>query len=299
MIRPPSKIKNNHLAGHWYYEYLAIITRCLLDGHLVAPRGMTIKENLAETLTIHDAGRTLLVSSTRDLNYRFMLAEFLWIAGGFNDLETLTRYNGKYKAFSDDGLVLTGAYGPRLLPQWRFVLETLRRDPDSRQAIATIWTPSPSPSKDIPCTVAAQFFIRDGELHSIWTMRSSDLWLGLPYDVWTFSMLQAMVAAELRVSVGSLTMQLGSAHLYEEHWGQAVKLVTDLDPAYQLAAGSHFPSGSVDNPHPSSFYSPLTCRAILDGDEHQLRGAMTDVLFLRHAMEQESKAACLRVLLHG
>jgi thymidylate synthase len=56
-------------------------------------------------------------------------------------------------------------------------------------------------------------------------MRSSDAWLGLPYDFFTFSMLSLDLAADLGAMTGSLQMNLGSSHLYEEHYMQAEAVV--------------------------------------------------------------------------
>lgn len=205
-------------SGNWYQ---AVISRILDDGRDVAPRGKRVKELLAVSVTIDDLRENILHNDARKLNYRYLVAEWLWIATGRAELSALTPYNSQMAKFSDDGVVLAGAYGPRLAPQWSYVIETLKKDPDTRQAVATIWAPNPMPSKDIPCTIALQFLLREGRLHTVATMRSSDAWLGLPYDVFTFSQLANSVAGELGVDTGSLTMQLASSHLYEEHWEKA------------------------------------------------------------------------------
>ena len=205
-------------ASNWYQ---AVLGEILDHGRHVAPRGQRVKELLALSFTIEDARANILLNVARKLNYRYLVAEWLWIAFGRNEVSLLTPYNSQMARFSDDGHTLAGAYGPRLAPQWSYIIETLKADPDSRQAVATIWSPAPMPSKDIPCTVALQFLLREGRLHTVATMRSSDAWLGLPYDVYTFSQLANCVAGELGVNLGSLTMQLASSHLYEEHWVKA------------------------------------------------------------------------------
>jgi len=205
--------------SNWYRTVLANI---LDRGHEVAPRGQRVKEVLGVSLTIADARANILVNDARKLNYRYLVAEWLWIAFGRSEVSLLTPYNSQMARFSDDGFTLAGAYGPRLAPQWSYVIETLRHDPASRQAVATIWTPVPLLSKDIPCTISLQFLLRSGRLTTIATMRSSDAWLGLPYDIFTFAQLANCVAGELGTDVGSLTMQLASSHLYEEHWEKAV-----------------------------------------------------------------------------
>jgi thymidylate synthase len=194
-----------------------LLRRLIERGKVSEPRSMVTKEILNVTLEVENGLANILVNNIRDLNYRFMIAEWLWIQGGLNDVNILAKYNSVMKKFSDDGEILSGAYGPRLMPQIPYVLESLNK-PDSRQAVATIWTPSPEDSKDIPCTISLQWMIRGGKVHCTANMRSSDVWLGLPYDFFTFSQLTNYVAMRLGRPVGSVTMNLASSHIYEEHW---------------------------------------------------------------------------------
>ena len=210
------------LQHDWYSH---VLSRILSEGREVAPRGQRVKEVLGLSLKIQDARDNIVVNPVRNLNFRFMVAEWLWIAFGLDDVRLLARYNSQMARFSDDGLILRGAYGPRLASQWRYIAEALKRNPETRQAVATIWTPSPEPSKDIPCTISLQFLLRDGALHTFANMRSSDAWLGLPYDVFTFSMLGNALAGELRVQPGPLHLHLASSHLYEAHWEKANAIV--------------------------------------------------------------------------
>lgn len=186
---------------------------------------MRTKELISEQLVVSDLRENILVNPIRDLGYRAMVAEWYWYLTGSDSLHFLLPFNKKMANYSDDGVKLYGAYGPRLMPQLPYVLRTLRKDPDTRQAVASIWTPNPGPSKDIPCTCMLQWLIRDGRLHCINTMRSSDLWLGLPNDFFAFSQITSMLAGHLRIQTGSLTMQLGSSHLYETNFQAAVTVL--------------------------------------------------------------------------
>ncbi|MHB8503140.1 MAG: thymidylate synthase [Candidatus Acidiferrales bacterium] len=199
-----------------------------LPEHMPEPRGLKTHECTGVTLRVNDARNNILYHPTRNLNYRFLVAEFLWIAYGRADVATLAHYNSQMARFSDDGLTLGGAYGPRLAPQWQYVVDSLARDYFSRQAVASIWRPydkAPS-SKDVPCTLSLQFIARDGKLNCIATMRSSDIWLGLPYDTSTFSLLQNCVAGVLGLNVGYLQFNLGSSHLYATDFEKAKQVLT-------------------------------------------------------------------------
>ncbi len=218
--------------------YPLLLQTLLNEGSsLASPRGQQTSERLGIQLQVTDLTQNILVHPVRDLNYRFMVGEWLWIMAGRDDVESLARYNQEMRRFSDDGEVLEGAYGPRLrktehkdlvngtYDQLQWCVQKLREDPDSRQAVASIWTPCPGPSLDVPCTLSLQFLQREGKLHAVATMRSSDAWLGFPYDFFTFSMIANCLAGELGAQPGSLTMQLGSSHLYEQHWAKATELI--------------------------------------------------------------------------
>jgi thymidylate synthase len=187
-------------------------------GYYAAPRGQNIVELLATQITL-DMEYPVVAVASRKLGYKFMAAEAYWILTGDDRVENIAPYSKTIANFSDNGVTFDGAYGPMIKQQLDYVVEALVKDNDSRQAVLTIWRPSPAPSKDIPCTVSIQFLLRDGYLHCIDTMRSSDIWLGVPYDVFNFSMLSLQVALALRargvwVQLGNLTLQAGSQHLY-------------------------------------------------------------------------------------
>jgi thymidylate synthase len=208
--------------------------------HTVSPRGMLVRERLAVKVTF-DASQAFLCHPTRDLNYRFAVAEALWIAAGADEVEPIARYNSVMRKFSDDGVRLAGAYGPRLKPQWDWLVDQIVRDEDTRQAVAVIWTSTPAPSRDIPCTLTAQLLLRDDRLHAVWSMRSSDLWLGLPYDAISFSFLTACLAGvvsrklESKILPGSVTITAGSSHLYQQHWAEAAEVIGSRELARSIS----------------------------------------------------------------
>lgn len=193
-------------------------------GRRVAPRGMPILELDHHTVAV-DMRYPVLRCADRKLNYRFMAAEALWIISGANDLASLAEHNPNMAKFSDDGVTLAGAYGPRIMSQIEYAVKKLVDDRDTRQATLTIWQPNPASSKDIPCTVAMDFKIRDEKLNLHVFMRSSDAWLGLPYDVFSFTSVAAKVLSKLNIrtfpayaTLGTLYLTAASSHLYEEHW---------------------------------------------------------------------------------
>lgn len=222
----------NHPASAAELAWRRALNRVLNDGEEVSPRGMRTRELLGHVVSC-DMARAATWAAARKLNYKFMCAEALWILAADDRLAPLARFVKRMADFSDDGATLAGAYGPRLVPQLPYVVDALVRDPDTRQAVATIWTPSPAPSKDVPCTVAVSFSLRRGRVHQQVFMRSSDLWLGLPYDLFSFACWGIKVACAVNsrlaaaatlpgpVGLGHLTVTAASSHLYERDWDAA------------------------------------------------------------------------------
>lgn len=201
--------------------YRDTLNQIMLKGLDASPRGKKTNELLGVSLKLLSPQCNLLLSPARKLNYHFMVGEFLWMLLGRNDVATIGRFNKQISAFSDDGVSFSGAYGPKLIEQLPYVIKTLIADPFSRQAVLTIWRERPGSTKDVPCTVAMQFLLRDKKLDMVTYMRSNDAWLGLPYDIYNFTMLQNYVAAALKVGLGTYHHVVGSLHVYEEHFEKA------------------------------------------------------------------------------
>lgn len=106
--------------------------------------------------------------------------------------------------------------------QLRCAIEALRSAETSRQVVLTLYNAGDlvwahaGGKKDIPCTLSIQFLIRNNQLHTIVTMRSNDIFLGMPYDIFCFTAIARLVASELNCQMGSYTHQVGSLHLYSK-----------------------------------------------------------------------------------
>lgn len=202
--------------------WLSLIEQIKWSGKPVSPRGITCLEviNMHTVTYMHSP---IVTSISRKLGYRFLFAEAAWILSGDWRVKTIRPYSKTIANFSDDSVTFFGAYGPKIKEQLDYVCSKLNEDVDTRQAVLTIWRENPPQTKDVPCTIAVQFLIRDNKLHCIVTMRSSDAWLGWPYDTFNFSMLSSFVAVKLnhdfglKLDLGCLCMNLGSSHIYSSN----------------------------------------------------------------------------------
>jgi thymidylate synthase len=216
-------LKGDTIGGIW----LKLLQMLYDHGNPVSPRGQPCREFTGVTLRLTDVCNNIFISDIRKVSYRFMIAEWLWIWNGHNDVATISPYNPNIAQFSDDGVVFNGAYGPPVQSRWSGILELLRADPDSRQAVIPIYRTPDGPTKDVPCTLSITFFIRQHHIETVVSMRSSDTWLGLPYDMFLFTSLANILAAQLGVDTGGLTLHLGSSHLYARNGELAAAVIAD------------------------------------------------------------------------
>lgn len=209
-----------------------------LSGDRVSPRGKMCYETRGVTLVLDDPTQNVVTHRTRRLNYHFMVAEWLWVLHGLSDVTTIAGYNKSISAFSDDNEKFFGAYGPRIRRDLLACEELLRRDHATRQAVMLTWRPEAlwMPTKDVPCTLTWQFFIRKERLELHVSMRSNDVWLGLPYDLYNFTQIQRQLAARLDVGVGPYYHHVGSLHLYEQNIEKAQSCIWDASNVLDVGA---------------------------------------------------------------
>lgn len=230
--------------------WLDTLFQIVNHGQKIKPRGKDTLELLHHTVCV-DMFLPQLAVPGRLISYKFMAAEALWILSGSNRVREISPYNKNIAKFSDDGSTFYGAYGPRIKEQWAYCLGKLLEDPGTRQSVLTIWRENPPQTKDYPCTVAMNFQIREGKLHLHVFMRSSDVWLGLPYDIFNFTMLALKMCCDYNdpaneeralvtgIKLGNLYLTMGSSHLYMEDYQDALGIMNDCVqlPVQQVPLG--------------------------------------------------------------
>lgn len=270
------------------------LNRCVSESpqFVCSPRGQKVKEFLATTLVLTNPRARVIQNPARESNHGFAVGEFLWYWQGKRDLETMLYYNKRMKDFSNDGSTLNSAYGYRLRQrpffaglfeapgtggtQWETCVKTLLQDGDSRRAVMLINLPQDEReavvvgSKDVPCTLSLQFFIRDGRLHLQTLMRSNDIIWGLTYDLFSFTLFQECMLLDLRkheqfkdLELGTYYHTAGSLHVYERHFEQSEK----------IGRAKNFQHGTME-PIPSLHELDLLCKA-----EDELRSGRVKEIF--------------------
>ena len=184
-------------------------------------------------------------------------AETAWYVMGTQDPEIMLKYarvtwekflEPAYEPPQDENqvipLIIKAAYGYR----WRkhfdrdqlaLAIEALRKNPSDRRIFISAWDPSEdglgaAGQMNVPCPVGFTFSIVNGRLNSTYLLRSSDVFVGLPYDVMGHTFLMDAVAASLGIPLGFMTFTLAYPHLYDVHFEMADRFLRTSPEYYPL-----------------------------------------------------------------
>lgn len=222
--------------------YLHYIKKINKQGKKSSPRGMKIKELIGESFILLNPNQSLCTLSSRKLNYKFATIERLEYISGVSNPDVLCIYNPNMKSYLNYNNTFDGAYGPRIGRQIEYIYNLLKKDKDTRQAIININSEvDKHETKDVPCTVSLQFFIRNNKLLLIVYMRSNDLLWGTPYDISAFCYIQMCLAYWLGIEVGYYQHFTGSLHYYLERENQLLKILENTKTNKEIMDIIDFP----------------------------------------------------------
>ena len=201
----------------------------------------TLKEDRTGTGTLStfgyqvrfDLGEGFPLVTTKRLHIKSIIHELLWFLSGDQN----TRY------LADNGVSIwnewadeDGNLGPVYGVQWRSwgtsdgdtidqvsqVIEQIRQDPDSRRIIVSAWNVGEIDKMRLPpCHLLFQFYVADGKLSCQLYQRSCDIFLGVPFNIGSYSLLTHMIAQQCDLGVGDFIWTGGDCHLYTNHLEQA------------------------------------------------------------------------------
>jgi hypothetical protein len=172
---------------------------------------------------LEDPRLSLYSHGDRKLNYRFFIIELLGYIAGLDArwyMDLLCDVAKQFERYKMPDGRLSGSYGKRLDSSWNRVLNLLKEDSETRQAVMSIWDSNEECELNIFCTLNFQF-INTGsrskpKLSMFTNMRSNDLNWGLPYDVASFCFIQCMMAEALGWNLGFYHHHAGSFHIYTD-----------------------------------------------------------------------------------
>jgi thymidylate synthase len=193
--------------------------------------------------------------TTKKLHLRSIIHELLWFLRGDTNVGYL---NEQGVSIWDEWADENGDLGPVYGAQWRSwptadgrhvdqlagVIETLRRDPDSRRIIVSAWNVGELQQMALaPCHCLFQFHVANGRLSCQLYQRSADIFLGVPFNIASYALLTHMVAQQTDLQVGDFIWTGGDCHLYLNHLEQADEQLSRQPlPLPRLALHRHPPS---------------------------------------------------------
>ena len=220
------------IKGETFAEIYKGLRSKMLCAPFVSPRGKLTKELLFQSIELTNPRSRIMFHEKRKYNIAFNCAEFIEMVNGSNSVQNLHFFNKNIAAFSDDGSTFHGAYGPRVAKWLPKIVEKLKSDKDSRQAVLNIYEAHDGlcdVTKDVPCTLSLQYLVRNDKLYAFTSMRSNDLFWGLQYDLFNFTMIQELLANEIGIDVGSYYHVAGSLHVYEEFF-EMLDVIEEFEP---------------------------------------------------------------------
>jgi len=252
-------------------QYLDLITHILADGSDKSDRtgtgtrsvfGYQMRFNLADGFP---------VLTTKKVHLRSIIYELLWFLNGDTNIKYLNEHGVKiWDEWADDN----GDLGPVYGHQWRswpasdgttvdqisLVVDQIKSKPDSRRHIVSAWNvPEVHKMALPPCHTLFQFYVADGKLSCQLYQRSADVFLGVPFNIASYSLLTMMMAQVCDLIPGDFVHTFGDTHLYSNHMEQAHLLLTrrpsqlptmKLNPNVKDIFGFEFDDFSLENYNP-------------------------------------------------
>ncbi|MBT8580324.1 thymidylate synthase [Polynucleobacter paneuropaeus] len=170
--------------------------------------------------------------TTKKLHLKSIIYELLWFLKGNTDNNWLKE---RGVSIWNEWAAPDGDLGPIYGYQWRSwpapngqhidqiteVLETIKKNPDSRRIIVSAWNVADIPKMALaPCHAFFQFYVADGKLSCQLYQRSADIFLGVPFNIASYALLTHMVAQQCNLEVGDFIWTGGDCHLYSNHLEQ-------------------------------------------------------------------------------
>jgi thymidylate synthase len=179
-----------------------------------------------------DISRTFPLVTTKKLHVKSIIHELLWFLKGETNIAYLKKHG---VSIWDEWADANGDLGPVYGAQWRswktadghvidqisHVTDQIRNDPDSRRLIVSAWNVGELESMALmPCHAFFQFYVAEGKLSCQLYQRSADIFLGVPFNIASYSLLTLMMAQVCGLKPGEFVHTFGDAHLYLNHLQQ-------------------------------------------------------------------------------
>lgn len=237
--------------------------------------GMTLSYDEPVCIRHENPAHRVIWLKSRNANPFFHLFEFVWMLAGRNDVATLSAFNANMKSYSDDGDTFNAPYGYRLrnhfgIDQINSVIEQLKKDPSSRQAVALLWDSKDlvKHTKDKACNLELVFKLRStGKLDMTVFNRSNDIiWGALGANLVHMSLFHEYVATKLGVPMGAYEQISNCMHVYTDgHPGDIYRAILKDETLCDYYPCDSSPSmKGIDEDVEDLFYHIGNCNTVVD-----------------------------------
>ena len=236
-------------------QYLEALKDCYQNGVDVDSRAGKVRKSFGYQMRF-DLNEGFPAVTTKKLAWKAVVSELLWFLEGSNDERRLAEilYNDKRENLNDKKTIWTqnanssywkkkakfeGDVGKIYGVQWRDfngvdqiknLIEGLKKEPNSRRHILTAWNPKEIDLMSLPaCHAFSQFFVSNNKLSCQLYQRSCDMFLGVPFNIASYSLLIHILAVECSLDVGEFVHTLGDYHIYHEHF-EAINVQLNRKP---------------------------------------------------------------------
>jgi len=233
-------------------QYLQALEYCYQKGVDVDSRAGKVRKAFGYQMRF-DLQDGFPAVTTKKLAWKAIVSELLWFLEGSNDERRLAEilYNDKKENLTDKKTIWTqnaqadywkpkakfeGDVGKIYGVQWRnfngidqinTLFNGIKNNPNSRRHILTAWNPAELDLMSLPaCHAFSQFFVAKQKLSCQLYQRSCDMFLGVPFNIASYSLLTHLIARECNLDVGEFVHTLGDYHIYHEHFNQVVIQLT-------------------------------------------------------------------------
>ena len=214
---------------HAEYEYLKLLVEILKNGQTKPTRGIHNIKSIFGYQLRFDLRQGFPLLTTKKMPFKILLHELLWFVSGSSNIKYLHDHKIHYwDEFADKDLNLGPVYGVQWrhwkdhdgknIDQLEWAINQIKNNPYSKAIIVSAWNTADLDEMRLPpCHTLFQFDVTNGKLCMELYQRSSDVFLGLPFNIAQYAMLLHMVAHLTGLEARELIISIGNAHLYQNH----------------------------------------------------------------------------------
>ncbi len=211
---------------HPEYQYLQLLAKILKDGKTKPSRGIVPLKSIFGYQMHFDLRYGFPLLTTKKMPFKILAHELLWFVSGSSNIKYLQDHKIRYwDDFADKDLNLGPVYGVQWrhwkapngeeIDQLQWAIDQIKTNPNSKSIIVSAWNPADLEEMRLPpCHTMFQFDVTKGKLRMQLYQRSSDVFLGLPFNIAQYAMLLQMVAHVTGLQARELVVSIGNAHLY-------------------------------------------------------------------------------------